>query len=65
MIRIHLTDEERQELRGEAHRAVGRVSERIPFVLLSDKGYSPPQIGAILGYCAATVRMWLASTWYR
>lgn len=59
MIRIHLTDEERQELRREARRTVGRVSERIHFVLLSDQGYSPPQIGAIFGYCAATVRMWL------
>lgn len=59
MIHIHLTDEERQELHLEARRAVGRVSERIHFVLLSDKGYSPPQIGAILGYCAVTVRMWL------
>ena len=59
MIRISLTDEERQELRREARRTVGRVSERIHFVLLSDQGYSPPMIGAIFGYCAATVRMWL------
>ncbi len=59
MIRIRLTDEERQELRREARRTVGRVSERIHFVLLSDQGYSPPKIGAIFGYCAATVRMWL------
>ena len=59
MIRIRLTDEERQELRREARRTVGRVSERIHFVLLSDQGYSPPRIGAIFGYCAATVRMWL------
>lgn len=59
MIRIHLTDKERQELRREARRSVGRVSERIHFVLLSDQGYSPPQIGAIFDYCAATVRMWL------
>jgi len=59
MIRIHLAGEERQELRREARRAVGRVSERIHFVLLSDQGYSPPKIGAIFGYCGATVRMWL------
>jgi transposase len=59
MIRIQLTDEERQELRREARRTVGRVSERIHFVLLSDQGYSPPRIEAIFGYCAATVRMWL------
>lgn len=59
MIRIQLTDEERRELHREARRAVGRVSERIHFVLLSDQAYSPPQIGTILGYSAATVRMWL------
>ena len=59
MIRIHLTDEERQELRREARRTVGRVSERIHFVPLSDQGYSPTKIGDIFGYCAATVRMWL------
>jgi transposase len=59
MIRIQLTDEEHRELHQEARRVVGRVSERVHFVLLSDQGYSPPQIGAMLGYSAATVRMWL------
>jgi len=44
MICVHLTDEERQELRLRARREVGRVSERIRFVLLSDQGYSPNSV---------------------
>jgi len=59
MICVHLTDEERQESRLRARREVGRVSERIRFVLLSDQGYSPPQIADLFGYCEATVRDWL------
>ena len=59
MIRVHLTDEERQDLRLRARREVGRVSERIHFVLLSDRGYSPRQIAGLFGYCAAMVRGWL------
>jgi len=59
MIRVHLTAEERQDLRLRARREVGRVSERIHFVLLSDRGYSPPQIADLFGYCAAMVRGWL------
>jgi transposase len=59
MIRVHLTDEERQDLRLRARREVGRVSERIHFVLLSDRGYSSPQIADLFGYCAAMVRDWL------
>jgi putative transposase len=59
MIRVHLTDEQRQELHLRARREVGRVSERIHFVLLCDREYSPPQIAHLFGYCAATVRHWL------
>lgn len=59
MIRVHLSDEERQELRSLARHEVGRVSERIHFVLLSDRGYSPPKIADLFGYCEATVREWL------
>ena len=41
---LQLTLEERHELRRQARRAVGRVSERIHFVLLPARGYSPAQI---------------------
>ena len=43
----------------QARRAVGRVSERIHFVLLSAQRHSPPEIGALMGYHAASVRTWL------
>ena len=59
MIRVHLSAEQRQELRLRARCEVGRVSERIHFVLLSDRGHSPPQIADLFGYCEATVRDWL------
>jgi hypothetical protein len=59
MIRVCLTDEQRRELRLLARREVGRVSERIHFVLLSDRGKSPPQIADLFGYSAASVRQWL------
>ena len=59
MIRIHLTEEQCQDLRLRARREVGRVSERIHFVLLSDQGKSPPEIADLFGYSAASVRMWL------
>jgi transposase len=35
------------------------VSERCHFVLLSDQGYSPPEIGGLVGYHPAEVRVWL------
>ncbi len=59
MIRVCLTDEQRRELRLLARREVGRVSERIHFVLLSDQGHSPPEIAGLFGYSAASVRVWL------
>jgi len=59
MLRITLNDTQRAELRQLARQAVGRVSERAHFVLLSDQGYSPPAIGTLLGYEAVTVRTWL------
>lgn len=59
MIRIHLNEEERATLRARARQEVGRVAERIHFVLLSDQGKSPPEIAAIFGYSTATVRLWL------
>jgi putative transposase len=61
MLHVTLTDEQRKELGQAARQAVGRVSERIHFVLLSGQGHSPPEIGALLGYDAATVRTWLTA----
>ena len=58
-IRITLNDEQRQELRRLAREAVGRVSERAHFVLLSDQGKSVPEIGALMGYSAQAVYPWL------
>jgi hypothetical protein len=54
-IHIELNDEQRQELRRLAREAIGRVSERAHFVLLSDQGKSVPEIGALMGYSAQAV----------
>jgi transposase len=59
MLHIRLNDTQRAELRQWGRQAIGRVSERARFVLLSDQGYSPPEIGWLMGYDAATVRTWL------
>lgn len=59
MLRITLNDTQQAELRQLARQGVGRVSERAHFVSLSARGYSPPEIGTLLGYDTATVRRWL------
>src|SRR6266567_1242874 len=59
LIRLELNDSEQMDLQLEARRAVGRVSERIHFVLLSAQVHSAPEIGALMGYHAASVRAWL------
>jgi transposase len=59
MLQIKVTEEQRQELSQGARQAVGRESERMHFVLLSDQGHAAPAIGQLLGYEAATVRTWL------
>src|SRR5471030_2676145 len=61
MLRLELDDSECVELRQLARQAVGRVSERAHFVLLSAQGYSPPAIGRLLGYDVQTVRTWLTA----
>lgn len=58
-IRITLNDEQRHALRRLAREAIGRVSERAHFVLLSDQGKSVPEIGALMGYSAQAVYPWL------
>jgi transposase len=61
LLRLELNHTEQIDLQLQARRAVGRVSERIHFVLLSAQGYSPPAIGDLMGYDAATVRTWLGA----
>jgi hypothetical protein len=58
-IQITLSGEQRQELRRLAREAVGRISERAHFVLLSDQGKRVPEIGALMGYSAQAVYPWL------
>lgn len=59
MLHITLNDTQRAELRHLARQAVGRVSERAHFVLLSDQGHASLEIGTLMGYEAVTVRTWL------
>jgi transposase len=61
MLQLEVHDSECAELRQVARQAVGRVSERAHFVLLSRQGYSPPEIGGLLGYDVQTVRTWLTA----
>jgi transposase len=56
---VELTAEERTELRRQARRAVGRVSERIHYVLLRSRGYSLAQIADLYQIDERTVSHWL------
>ena len=56
---IELTPEQRKELRRQARRAVGRVSERLHFVLLFSRGRSPAEIAALYEVDERTVLTWL------
>jgi putative transposase len=56
---IQLTESQRVELRRLARQAMGRVSERVHFVLLSDQGKTVPEIACLFGYSAETVYTWL------
>src|SRR5437588_1595847 len=59
MIRIHLTDEQRQEGERVSQQAVGRVALRAHMVLLAGRGYRVPQIAAIHDCGEDVVRHWL------
>jgi transposase len=59
MLHTTLNDTQCAQLRQLARQAVGRVSERAHFLLLSAQGYSPLEIGRLMGYDTATVRHWL------
>lgn len=54
-----LSEEERLLPRQQARRAVGRVADRIRMVLLSNRGYSVPEIARIFECDEATVREWI------
>jgi hypothetical protein len=57
MLRITLDDTQRTALRQYARHRIGRLSERAHFVLLSDQGLAPGEIGRLMGY---TVKLWLS-----
>jgi putative transposase len=58
MIRLQLTEDERAAVRAlRRDRGLAPADrDRVEMVLLSDAGWSPPQIARHLGCCAATVR---------
>lgn len=56
---LTLTDEEVRSLRRQARRAVGRVSERIHYVLLFARGHTPPAIAALYEVDERTICAWL------
>src|SRR5439155_23978772 len=59
MIHLHLTAEQQQELQRVSRQAVGRVALRAHMVLLSDRGYSVPQMATIHHCGQDVVRIWL------
>ena len=58
-IAVHLTDEQRVELREFERHQPGYISERAHFVRFSDQGVSAPEIALRFGYSAPTVYTWL------
>src|SRR6267154_2926910 len=57
MIRIHLEDATRDELRALRRKSLPpKVRDRIEMLTLADAGWSAPRIAAHLGYCGQTVR---------
>ncbi len=59
MIYVSLTQTQREELTRLSHQAIGRVALRAHMVLLSDRGFSVPQIAAIHACGDDVVRTWL------
>jgi transposase len=57
---VTLTVEQRKELRRVARRAVGRVAERIHYVLLASRGISVEAIALLYEVDVRTVGAWLA-----
>jgi transposase len=61
MYRVHLTEEQRQELQRRAH-ALGlawRTRDRLEMVRLSDAGFSIPKIAQLLHVSDVRVRYWI------
>lgn len=56
---IVLTEHDQKQLRLRARRSIGRVSERIQYVLLFSRGQSPAQIAALYDLDERTVLSWL------
>jgi len=57
MIRIHLEDTTREQLRAMRRKPLPpRVRDRIEMLTLADAGWSAPRIAAHLGHCGQTVR---------
>jgi transposase len=59
MIYVSLTHQQREELTRLSHQAIGRVALRAHMVLLSDRGFTVPQIAAIHACGQDVVRTWL------
>jgi len=59
MLRIEIDDHEKSKLRLLARQEIGRVSERIHFVLMAASGKSAPEIAPLMDYDADLVRTWL------
>jgi transposase len=59
MISMHLSSDQRTELEAVSRRTVGRVALRAQMVLLSDRGFSVPQIARIHACGHDVVRTWL------
>src|SRR5215469_7267018 len=59
MIYVHLTQDQRDELDVVSRHAIGRVALRAHMVLLSDRGFTVPQIAAIHDCGEDVVRIWL------
>src|SRR6516164_5792903 len=59
MVYIHLTTSQRDELSAVSRQAIGRVALRAHMVLLSDRGFTVPQIAAIHACGQDVVLTWL------
>jgi transposase len=57
--RLHLSEAQRRELEAVSRQATGRVAWRAHLVLLSDRGYSVPEIATISACGVDVVRTWL------
>ncbi len=62
MLHVHLSEAQRRELEAVSRQATGRVALRAHMVLLSDRGYSVPEIAAIHACGVDVVRTWLHLT---